>query len=55
MSTGQGGGRLVLPGGRDVNVMKRLRNLSGVAGWDEDRDINKMNQDIIQTETPHQI
>ena len=31
--------------------MKRLRNLSGGAGWDEDKDINKMNQDIIQTET----
>ena len=53
MSTGQGGGRLVLPGGRDL--MKRLRNLSGGAGWDEDKDINKMNQDIIQTETPRQI
>ena len=53
MSTGQGGGRLVLPGGRDL--MKRLRNLSAVAGWDEDKDINKMNQDIIQTGTGRQI
>ena len=41
--------------GRDVNVMKRLRNLSAVAGWDEDKDINKMNQDIIQTGTGRQI
>ena len=55
MSTGQGGGRLVLRGGRDLNVMKRLRNLSAVAGWDEDKDINKMNQDIIQTGTGRQI
>ena len=67
MSTGQSRGRggegcqhssvvvwaVLLQGGGDV--MKRLRNLSAAAGWDEDKDINMMNQDIIQTGTGRQI